>query len=363
MATTPAPLDSFFDNFCKKIQAENQENKFFFHLINHSLVCEKCLETNPQQCSHKLFLIPPWKSIQRFESLRRMVPGKQKEEFQAEVFGVLKRSTTTFFPKKIVAASLKWSSARDLRDVEFVGLSSAETDRFVIYCAIDPASHQKSSMGLCALAYTSTGRIVLLAASEVPMKSSDLLQCQMICERFIFRLFSNLSSAMHVNLATTVIVPVVECNNNDILALSLVRAINSAAGQIGARSGNPFKRAFFQTGISDCIGVLTTEATKYAMIQATYSALLDNRMIVAKQLTTMGPIHLRQHTHPSKSEALDLLHAELGAFQETKNAPSGKGADRCDDLAMAFMVCPCLVQPHTPAVAHYLLCTYFASSN
>ena len=210
LATTPPALDSFFDDFCKKIRSENEQGKYFFQLTNHSLVCEKCIEKDPQQCSHKLYLVPPWKSIARFENLRRMVPGKQREEFSAEVFGVLKRSSTNYFPAKIVHATLNWTNSKHVREINFVGLSSADTSTFVIFVAIDPASHQKSSMGLSAISYTDTGQIVLLGISEVPMQSSDLLQCQMICERFIFRLFASLTSGMVVDLSRTTIVPVVE---------------------------------------------------------------------------------------------------------------------------------------------------------
>ena len=380
LATTPAPLDSFFDHFCKQIREENERGKFFFQLTNHSLVCDDCLEKDPQSCSHKLYLVPPWKSIARFESLRRMVPGKRVEEFSAEVFGILKRSTNQFFPAKIVEAVLggggggattqtltqgqknrgggagsaggataghSFSESRSavpgavpVSGLGLAGLSPGEVGS-VIYVAVDPASHQKSSMGLCAIAYcgplsqassstphhrssglsngvvvsgsgdpapnpyhdlgglssSSTpqhsaqatglrfsqtqkvwvsggpkfsesgggsynGQIALLGLAEVPMLSSDLLQCQMIVERFVFRLFAGISSGTALDLKNTHIVPIVECNNNDILALSLVRAIMSAAAQIGARSGNPFKRQYFQTGISDAIGVLTTESTK-----------------------------------------------------------------------------------------------------
>ena len=44
LATTPPALDSFFDDFCKKIRSENEQGKYFFQLTNHSLVCEKCIE-------------------------------------------------------------------------------------------------------------------------------------------------------------------------------------------------------------------------------------------------------------------------------------------------------------------------------
>ena len=85
-------------------------------------------------------------------------------------------------------------------------------------------------------------------------------------------------------------------------------------------------------------GVLTTESTKYAAIQCAYSALFENRIFLSKEMTTLGPVHLPRHTHPSKIDALALLQTELTYFRETDRGPSGKGSDRNDDLAMSFML-------------------------
>ena len=110
-----------------------------------------------------------------------------------------------------------------------------------------------------------------------------------------------------------------------------MRSIRSAAGQIGVRSGNPFTKRFFQTGVSDNIGVLTSESTKYAAVQSVYSILFENRVVLGKEFTTLGPVHLARHSHPSKTDALALLQTELTNFRETNKGPSGKGADRNDD--------------------------------
>jgi hypothetical protein len=69
LATTPAKLNSFFDVFVKKQEKLNREKKFFFRLVNHSLMCDECFERDMDHCSHKLYLVPPWKSILRIEGI------------------------------------------------------------------------------------------------------------------------------------------------------------------------------------------------------------------------------------------------------------------------------------------------------
>ena len=124
----------------------------------------------------------------------------------------------------------------------------------------------------------------------------------------------------------------------DILALSLVKSIRETAVILGAKACQPFKRRFFGTAISDNIGVLTTESNKLAMIQQTYSALFEGRVVVVRPLTTVGPVFLTRYEHPTPDVALDLLRAELIGFRETPKGPSGKSSDRNDDLAMAFLL-------------------------
>ena len=158
--------------------------------------------------------MPPWKSVVRFEALRRLVPHKRKEEFSAEVFGVLKRETANYFPVKIVEASLDSKKAVvPLKTITIAGINSGVATP-VIYICCDPASHQKSSLGLAALAYSPTGQILLLGASEVPVRSSAVIQIQMVMERFVSRLLSNIAgSNLRFSIRDCLVVPIVEANN------------------------------------------------------------------------------------------------------------------------------------------------------
>ena len=74
-----------------------------------------------------------------------------------------------------------------------------------------------------------------------------------------------------------------------------------------------------------------------AMIQQTYSALFEARVVVSRPLVTIGPCHLARFEHPTPDDALALLRAELIGFRETPKGPSGKASDRNDDAAMAFV--------------------------
>ena len=53
------------------------------------MVCEKCIENdNAGKCTHKLFLVPRWKTVSKFVAMRALVPAKQRSAFEAEIFGV-----------------------------------------------------------------------------------------------------------------------------------------------------------------------------------------------------------------------------------------------------------------------------------
>ena len=212
----------------------------------------------------------------RFESLRRLVPQKRREEFSAEVFGVLKRETANYFPPKIVEASLhKTNSVVKLSSIVLAGINSGDTSQVVIYVVCDPASHQKSSMGIAALANSDTGQFVLLGTSEVPIRSSAVLQVQMILERFVTRLLSTVTqNNSRFSVRRCLIVPIVETNNNNVVALSLVTAIRESAAVAGARVCQPFQRRFFGTAITDNIGVLTTESNKVRKEQCAMQSMI-----------------------------------------------------------------------------------------
>ena len=58
--TTPPPADSFFAAFVDKVRQRNAKGDYFFHLENHSLACQACIDLDEaDQCCHNLHYIPP----------------------------------------------------------------------------------------------------------------------------------------------------------------------------------------------------------------------------------------------------------------------------------------------------------------
>lgn len=95
LATTPAPINSYFDGWAKKQMALNEKNINFFKVINHSLMCDTCYEKGVDVCCHRLYLIPPWKSVNRIKSMFGAESEKGRRDFQAEVSNLVFRRRWT----------------------------------------------------------------------------------------------------------------------------------------------------------------------------------------------------------------------------------------------------------------------------
>jgi hypothetical protein len=103
MATTPAANGSFFDDFTKSVVKRNAKGDHFMSLTNHSLVCAECMAADKSRdCSHKLYLIPPWKSLFQLERMAEHVPLKKRAQHEQEVFGVIGREGGTYYKPSLV---------------------------------------------------------------------------------------------------------------------------------------------------------------------------------------------------------------------------------------------------------------------
>jgi hypothetical protein len=320
-ATTPAPFGSFFSRFVDTVKARNLANDFFFRLVNHSLVCEECAERAvSEKCAHRLMLIPPWKSLIRIKKMRSLVPESRMLEFEAEVLGVLAKRNNGYIPAKLVDALL----ARP----ELVSLECNRHES--VYIAVDPPSHQSSRFGLAAIMYGDRGEIVILGLAELPATRCDTLQLQAMVGEFV-RLVRK-----HPWVGMRTVVPIVECNNNSVLALSLLTVV-----QRHPPTSMPFIRSYFATDITDRVGVLTTETNKAAMCHITFSALLDGRVFLARGAVSVGRgAYDREKPSASFLDTAKLLGLELKSMRDRPDGKiSGKvDASQGDDLAMAFMM-------------------------
>ena len=259
----------------------------------------------------------------RFARMKALVPSAHTADFETEVYGVLGADTHYYIPKKDIDKARKLP--RQFRDP---GLSAIDN----VYVAIDPASHEKSDMGIAAMLITERGEKLFLGASSIHMEKCMVQECQRVIQNFLTRL------RQHSFVEPTMpIVPIVECNNNEILARSLLESFKPF-GPIYM----PFVRPNFHTCISPGVGVWLTHSIKMAMIQTTYQAILDNTLRFAGNFVVAGR-NAFDHRAPlvNYNEQIELLLSQLGQF---KDQPDGKisgktAAGDNDDLGIAAMMC------------------------
>lgn len=252
-ATTPPPSGSFFSVFVDKVVEQNAVADYFFRMINHSLVCQRCHELGvAHKCVHKLGLIPPWKSLLRFTQMKRLVPAKRMNDYEAEVYGVIRPEGSKYFPGKIVDAIIIKRKV-----IERCVLPQHP----VVYISIDPASHLRSTMGLSAISYGTEGQVVVIGLAAVQVAKCEILQVQMVVSSFVDKVCKH-PWFQGVN-ARARIVPIIECNNNEIVANSILSAIKGSAIHGNIRLLMPFTKAYFSTGITDNLGVCNLFCMKH----------------------------------------------------------------------------------------------------
>jgi len=282
-------------------------------LVNHSLACQDCIDQGEaEMCCHRLYLVPPWKSLLQFAAMKRLIPKSKKETFAQEVFGVITNNVARYFPSALVNAMVA-------RRVEVHGAQR-------IWVGVDPASHGKSELGLIAVTVTGTGLHVIVGIASVNVHRCEMAQLSGCIRQFVGRLRERYKGAE--------IVPIIETNNNEIAATSLLRAMGSV--------WNPFTEENFDAYISNDIGVLTTQATKMSMIQQTYLALMNGQIAVADRGIVADRSAFEERGKPANFlELVDELGAQLKRFADQ---PDGKVSGKTlsgenDDMGIALMLC------------------------
>ena len=321
-ATTPPPLTGFFTAFIEQIKKRNAEGDYFFRLINHSLTCLACLEAgDAERCCHNLHLIPPWKSLVRFNAMKRLVPAGRRDDFAAEVFGVLGKGQGTYLPRHLLDAAV--GRAR-------VPPHAVGTPRH-LWISIDPASHGRSDLAMVAFVVVEGGMHVVVGLSNVNVGKCQTTEVQQVVSQFLKRVREHPAVPPSAS-----IVPIVECNNNEILAMSIVRVFEGF-GPVWM----PFTDDRFDAYITDGIGVWTREENKMAAIQATYQILFDGRLAFAEDFVTADRTAFASRARgTSPDDILQLLVEQLGAIQDQDDGSvSGKTlAGDNDDLAIAAVM-------------------------
>lgn len=321
LVTTPPPNGGFFQTWidsCK--EAREKYNDDSFQIVNHSLVCKKCLESGVGgRCTHNLKYIPPWKSILRLQSILRVTPARQRANFQVEMLGVVQQTTDGYLPR------------RHLKNLFDVAKRNPAPHSDRIFVAVDPASHFRSQMGLAAIVSNpETGQIVLAGCASVSVDRCTIELVLDTLDDFLRKL------RRIPNLDCCQIVPIIECNHSEVTAKTLLSVFRRYPPH-----AMPFLEEYFPTGVSTGIGVRTTRDTKISSLTTTAAMLADNQLAIASNsITTDERVAKPQALPVSSQEALKTLHEQLAMFRDHEDGTvSGiTDAGGHDDCGMAFLM-------------------------
>jgi hypothetical protein len=326
--TTPPPQDNYFADFARSVKKENARGNNFFFLINHALACEACIDAGvAEDCTHQLHLIPPWKSLLRMTHMASLVPAGRRKEFEAEVYGVCHATDGFYFEMPLLEAM------RDRAPV--VRPSLLEN---TVYVAMDPASHQKSEMALVALGLSSTtGQTVVLGLASVGVARYETYNVQAVVRIFTERL---LAATTYLGSGRAFI-PIVECNNNEVLSSSMLSVFNRVVESGRCRAVMPFTTSRFSKDITPGVGVWTRDTNKLAGVQEVQTLLLEGRLVLSQNMVTVTRDCVGNRTGGMLNPrvAVRTLVEQLGRVKDDeKGRISGKTSHGDeDDMAIALI--------------------------
>lgn len=315
LATTPPAPSSWFSQFVDQIKERNKDNDFFFNLINHSLSCAECLEAGEAvDCCHNLAFVPPWKSLVTLNQMLNL--ASDKEAYQMEVYGILAAGGSEYIPSKLVDAAMQREPITE----------STSTD--YLWVSIDPPSHGVSDFAGTAFILTPTGVHVFVGFFNINVKRCQTTEVQQVVHQFLSRLRQHALVGPDLT-----IVPIIECNNNEILSMSILRVFEQYGNVLV-----PWTEENFSVCISSGIGVWMTHENKMAMLQSMYQTLMDGRIAFAANMVVADKTAYAPNARPIEVESLrEKWAVQLKSIQDQPDGTvSGKHLGN-DDLATASM--------------------------
>ena len=315
-ATTPPPPNGFFATFVKMVEEKNAIGDDFFYLLNHSLTCADCLEAGDStDCLHNMSHLPPWKSLVTLHAMMGLV--RDSNTFAMEVYGVLGLGNSDYIPAKLVDSAVARARV------------SAPFHPTHVYVAIDPPSHGISEMGIFAFALNEDGVHVVLGLSSTRMEKCQTSEVQLIVHMMLAGI-----RAHPLVPESCVMIPIVECNNNEFLSMSLLRCFENYPP-----THMPWEADNFPSCISPGIGIWMTRENKQAAIQCVYQAYLDGRVCFSAAVHVADATAINKRARVStQDELIYKLGAQLKALKDQPDGTvSGKHLGP-DDLAISMLI-------------------------
>jgi hypothetical protein len=259
--------------------------------------------------------VPPWKAVLTIYKTASVAPEHQRNIVLQELFGASRDEESNYFPDHVVE--------------HFVRSRKACATTEVIYVAIDPASHDTSTMGLIGMTFAGSDAHVLGAAS-VRAQRCAVVEVQTIVGEFVRRLKDFASD-------DTMFVFIIECNGSSVYAASILRACIATAKPYIVL--NPWTTANFASEITACVGPWTTHLNKYAAVEKTLEAMLDKTLFIHPACVTVGHESVNvKEVCPRVEDTLKILGSELKRVSDDGKKINGKAGGQDDDLAMALFL-------------------------
>lgn len=196
-----------------------------------------------------------------------------------------------------------------------------------MWVAIDPASHGVSDFAGCAFTINESGVHTIIGMFNVNMNRCQTTEIQYVVHQFLQRIRS-------IVPPSSTLVPIIECNNNEILSMSILRVFESYGNFIVA-----FEKERFESCITPGVGVWMTHSNKMGAIQCAYQAFLDGRVCFSKGMVVADrTAYVASANGMTTSEVKAIFAKQLSSMQDqTDGKISGKHAGN-DDLACAFLI-------------------------
>lgn len=151
--TTPGAPASPITFFIREQLSKANSSCNMFNIINFSMVCDFCHAVGtPEQCRHKLYLVPPWKSFFNLHSILEVLPP---ESFLTEIMGESSGESNTCFMAVDVLDCFD-ENTMFITDTKWI-----EPEDNCIYITIDPTNGGDSNMAIMTFVFNRRHEIVV----------------------------------------------------------------------------------------------------------------------------------------------------------------------------------------------------------
>jgi hypothetical protein len=330
--STPDESDGNYYSLLMDLQDPDDQSKPLFKTIRIGLACDACVAANTAAtCTHRQQLVPPWKSNQRQNKMRKIMESDQ-HLFMRENLGMITSNTQYMFPAHMVNGLRQAPAFRVLRPCD------------VLFCAIDPSGGGTQSDYAMATVCVEHGKYGIVGLDHsgsgcIEVRVSDA--CVVVYAETLY-LQQDINTMIYTHLRTLRRLPDFLCTTFVIyIEANMSWLETDRVAQICSRPElQPVLLESRDPKRQDRIGVITDENTKLGYVSTMRHLLSD------KQLSYYQQLH-SENTAEAKATLEDQLRQFRRAIRVPDNPEhakyqvhyTGKGYSKKDDLVMALMMC------------------------